>query len=316
MPTFVLQRGVYSAPGERVAPRGLESAFPWDESLPQNRLGLARWLFDPNHPLTARVFVNRIWQMHFGRGIVETAEDFGSQGSIPTHPELLDWLAVRFVESGWDVKELHRLIVLSSTYRQSSNLTDELLARDANNALYARGPRFRMTAEMVRDSALAMSGLLVQDVGGKSVKPYQPEGIWNSLNSFYTYPPPDGVPKDEHHRRTLYTFVKRNAPHPAMKIFDFTNRTESIARRRSSNTPLQALDLMNDPQYVEAYRALAQKALQSSGDESQRLALLYRLATRATPSAAHLDLLRSYYDDQRAVLAGNARRPRSFCRQA
>ena len=304
--TFVLQRGVYSAPGEPVTPRGLESAFAWDESLPRNRLGLARWLFDPQNPLTARVFVNRIWQMHFGRGIVETAEDFGSQGSIPTHPELLDWLAVEFVDSGWDVKALHRRIVLSATYRQSSNITDELLARDARNALYARGPRFRMTAEMVRDSALATSGLLVTKIGGASVRPYQPEGIWNPLNSFYVYPAADGVPADEHHRRTLYTFVKRNAPHPAMKTFDFTNRTESIARRRSSNTPLQALDLMNDPQFVEAYRALAQTALRSSDDDSERLTRLYRLATRTTPSAAQLDLLAAYYEDQRAVFAGNA----------
>jgi hypothetical protein len=306
IPTFVLQRGVYSAPGERVAPRGLESAFAWDESLPQNRLGLARWLFDPNHPLTARVFVNRVWQMHFGRGIVETAEDFGSQGAIPTHPALLDWLAVEFVESGWDVKALHRLIVLSSTYRQSSDLSDALLTRDANNALYARGPRWRMTAEMVRDGALAASSLLVPQVGGKSARPYQPEAIWNPLNSFYAYPAADAVPADEHHRRTLYTFVKRNAPHPAMKIFDFTNRTESIARRRSSNTPLQALALMNDPQFVEAYRELAANALQSSGDEAQQLTRLYRLATRTTPSAAHLDLLRGYYEEQRAVLASNA----------
>ena len=153
--------------------------------------------------------------MHFGRGIVETSEDFGSQGAIPTHPELLDWLAVEFMESGWDVKALHRLIVTSATYRQSSAASDELLARDAANALYARGPRWRMTAEMVRDGALAASGLLAADVGGPSVKPYQPAGIWNPLNSFYTYPVPEDLPADDLHRRTLYTFVKRNATHPA-----------------------------------------------------------------------------------------------------
>jgi len=303
IPTFVLNRGVYSAPGEEVTPHGLDAVLPWDESLPRNRLGLAKWLFDPRNPLTARVFVNRIWQMHFGRGIVETAEDFGSQGSIPTHPELLDWLALRFVESGWDVKALHRLIVTSATYKQASELSDDLLARDARNELYARGPRWRMTAEMVRDSALTASGLLVAKVGGPSVRPYQPSGIWNPLNSFYEYPAPADVPEDDLHRRTIYTFVKRNATHPELKIFDFRNRTESIARRRSSNTPLQALALENDPQFVEAYRALAQQALHSSGEEGEQLARLYRLAARETPSQAHVDLLRRFYRAQREVFA-------------
>jgi uncharacterized protein DUF1553/uncharacterized protein DUF1549/concanavalin A-like lectin/glucanase superfamily protein len=304
-PTFVLNRGVYSSPGERVFPKGLEAVFPWDAALPQNRLGLARWLFDPKQPLTARVFVNRMWQMHFGRGLVETSEDFGSQGAIPTHPELLDWLAVQFVESGWDVKALHRLIVTSAAYKQSSNASDELLARDARNALYARGPRWRMTAEMVRDSALAASGLLAGKVGGASVKPYQPDGIWNPLNSFYQYPVPESLPADDLHRRTLYSFVKRNATHPALKIFDFTNRTESIARRRSSNTPLQALELMNDPQYVEAYRSLAADALRQSADEDAQLARLYRQATRTTPRAEHIAVLRDFYREQRAAYAGN-----------
>ncbi|HEY3519289.1 MAG TPA: DUF1553 domain-containing protein, partial [Gammaproteobacteria bacterium] len=305
IPTFVLKRGVYSDPAERVEPQGLTSVLPWDESWPRNRLGLARWLFDPKQPLTARVLVNRIWQMHFGRGIVETSEDFGSQGAIPAHPELLDWLAVELVGSGWDVKALHRLIVTSATYRQSSAATPELIARDAANALHARGPRWRMTAEMVRDGALAASGLLVPTVGGRSVKPYQPAGIWNPLNSFYDYPVPDSLPADDLHRRTLYTFVKRNATHPGLKIFDFTNRTESVARRRSSNTPLQALELMNDPQYVEAYRALAAEALRTSADEDAQLARLYRLATRATPNAAQIAVLRDYYRTQRGVTQGN-----------
>jgi hypothetical protein len=301
----VLNRGVYSDLGEQVHPKGLDSVLAWNANWPQNRLGLARWLFDRRQPLTARVFVNRIWQLHFGRGIVETSEDFGSQGAIPTHPDLLDWLAVEFMESGWDVKALHRLVVMSATYRQSSVATPELVARDAANALYARGPRWRMTAEMVRDGALRASGLLATTVGGPSVKPYQPDGIWNPLNSFYDYPSPDGLPADELHRRTLYTFVKRNATHPAMKIFDFTNRTESIARRRSSNTPLQALLLMNDPQYVEAYRSLAADALKSTPDEDAQLTRLYRHATRSTPVAAHLAVLRDYYAQQRAAYAGN-----------
>ncbi|HEX7238187.1 MAG TPA: DUF1553 domain-containing protein [Gammaproteobacteria bacterium] len=304
-PTFVLKRGVYSDPGERVEPQGLKSVLAWDESWPRNRLGLARWLFDPKQPLTARVLVNRIWQMHFGHGIVETSEDFGSQGSIPTHPELLDWLAVQFVESGWDIKALHRLIVTSGTYRQRSAVTPELLARDASNSLYARGPRWRMTAEMVRDGALAASGLLAPKVGGPSVKPYQPAGIWNPLNSFYDYPLPESLPADDLHRRTLYTFVKRNATNPAMKIFDFTNRTESSARRRSSNTPLQALELMNDPQYVEAYRALAAESLRFAADEDAQLTRLYRHATRATPTADEMAVLRDFYREQLAAYAGN-----------
>jgi hypothetical protein len=236
---------------------------------------------------------------------VETSEDFGSQGAIPTHPELLDWLAVEFIESGWDVKALHRRIVTSATYRQSSAATPELIARDAANALYARGPRWRMTAEMVRDGALAASAILAPTVGGPSVKPYQPAGIWNPLNSFYDYPLPETLPADDLHRRTLYTFVKRNATNPAMKVFDFTNRTESIARRRSSNTPLQALVLMNDPQYVEAYRSLAAEALRFAADEDAQLTRLYRHATRATPTPAHVAVLRDYYREQRSAYDGN-----------
>jgi hypothetical protein len=312
IPTFVLNRGVYSAPAERVSPRGLVSVLAWDESLPPNRLGLAEWLFDAEHPLTARVFVNRVWQMHFGRGLVETSEDFGSQGAIPTHPELLDWLSVRFVESGWDVKALHRAIVTSSTYRQSSVLTDQLRARDPGNTLYARGPRWRVTAEMVRDHALAVSGLLERKVGGPSVKPYQPQGIWTPLNSFYQYPVPESLPPGEHHRRTLYTFVKRNAPHPALKIFDATNRTESIARRRSSNTPLQALVLMDDPQYVEAYRALAAAALREPSALDAKLVRLYRLATRSKPTEAELELLRRYHGEQRERFAADRDKARSL----
>ncbi len=312
IPTHVLYRGVYTSPRDEVEPRGLESVMAWDESLPGNRLGLAQWLFDASNPLTARVFVNRIWQMHFGRGIVETAEDFGSQGSIPTHPELLDWLTVEFVESGWDVKALHRLIVTSATYRQSSVVSEALAANDPGNALYARGPRWRMTAEMVRDHALAVSGLLVDTIGGESVKPYQPASIWSPLNSFYRYPEPDSIPADEHHRRTMYTFVKRNALHPALKIFDFMNRTESVARRRSSNTPLQALTLMNDPQYVEAYRALASAVLMSSDDWRAQLARLYRLATRTTPSEAVLDRLGRYYEDQRTTFGADTDKARAL----
>jgi hypothetical protein len=302
--TYVLDRGLYNTPRHQVRPRGLESVMKWDASLPGTRLGLAKWLFDPKNPLTARVFVNRIWQMHFGGGIVHTSEDLGSQGSIPTHPELLDWLAIQFVESGWDVKMLHRKIVLSSTYRQVSVPTEELSAIDPDNSLYARGPRWRMTAEMVRDQALGVSKLLVSKTGGPSAMPYQPAGVWNSSNSFYGYPSPDSLPTDEQHRRTMYTFVKRNALHPFLQIFDFRNRTESIARRGTSNTPLQALDLMNDPQFLEAYRSLAAVVLSSSEDGRRaQLRLLYRLAIRATPSEAQIDTLERYFQGEYEMFA-------------
>jgi hypothetical protein len=312
IPTHVLNRGLYNDPGERIEPRGLGVVHPWDDTLPQNRLGLARWLFDPENPLTARVFVNRLWQMHFGRGLVETSEDFGSQGSVPTHPELLDWLAVRFVESGWDVKELHRLIVTSATYKQDSDIDESEIRNDARNELLARGPRWRMTAEMVRDSALAVSGLLGEEVGGQSARPYQPAGIWNRTNSFYDYPDADAIPADEHHRRTLYTFVKRNALHPTLGVFDFTNRVESRARRRSSNTPLQALKLMNDPHYVEAYRALAGQVLSSAESLDEQLALLYRTATRSRASAEHIALLSDFYSRELNEYGANPEKTRAL----
>ena len=312
VPTHVLGRGVYDSPLEEVEPRGLATVMAWDDSLPPNRLGLARWLFDLANPLTARVFVNRIWQMHFGRGLVETSEDFGSQGSIPTHPELLDWLTEEFVESGWDVKALHRLIVSSATYRQTSDVSEALAESDPQNMLYARAPRWRMTAEMVRDQALAVSGLLDDEVGGESATPYQPDGIWNPLITFYRYPEADSVPADEHHRRTMYTFVKRNALHPGLKIFDFMNRTESVARRRTSNTPLQALALMNDPQFVEAYRALATRLIRSVDDPGERLTRLYRIVTRSTPDEATLDLINAFYADQLTVYSEDESKARAL----
>ncbi|MCP5143889.1 MAG: DUF1553 domain-containing protein [Gammaproteobacteria bacterium] len=306
IPTHVLNRGVYSAPGAEVQPEGLPSVMPWNDTLPRNRLGLAQWLFDPANPLTARVFVNRIWQLHFGRGIVESAEDFGSQGSVPSHPELLDWLTVKFVESGWDIKALHRLIVTSATYQQDSAVSESLAARDPTNELYARGPRWRMTAEMVRDHALAVAGLLTDDIGGPSATPYQPDDIWNPLNAFYRYPAAAELDPAMHHRRTLYTVVKRNATHPALKIFDFGTRTESLARRRSSNTPLQALVLLNDPQFVEAYRKLAERVLQTSGDDSVRLRRLYRMVTRLTPGEQQVDILQRFLTRERSLMQSDA----------
>ena len=296
-PTYVLLRGQYTDHGEQVLPRGLSQIFPWNDALPQNRLGLASWLFDPKHPLTSRVFVNRMWQLHFGQGLVGTSEDFGSQGSIPSHPQLLDWLAVTFRESGWDIKRLHKAIVMSATYRQTSNVSDELLKKDSRNVLLARAPRVRMPAEMVRDNALAASGLLVKTIGGKSTYPYQPDTIWDGTAGA-TYPDEAKIPADDHHRRTLYSFVKRNAPHPAMATFDLPDRGTSVVRRQTSNTPLQALVLLDDPQYLEAYRALAAHVLRTVSGRDARLTMVFRLATRRHPRPGETDTMRRYFDTQ------------------
>jgi len=235
---------------------------PMPQSLPRNRLGLAEWLVDPINPLTARVTVNRFWQHVFGTGLVKTAEDFGSQGEPPTHPELLDWLAVEFRESGWDVKKTMRLLVTSATYRQASITTPEKLEHDRDNRLLSRGPHYRMDAEMVRDYALAVSGLLVPKIGGPSVKPYQPPKVWETVamdeSNTRVYKADTG---DALYRRSLYTFWKRSAPPPSMDIFDAPSREECMVRRERTNTPLQALVTMDDPQFVEANRVLAQNAL-------------------------------------------------------
>ena len=304
-PTYRLDRGVYSEKREEVPVRALTQIFPWDAQLPANRIGLARWLFDRKNPLTARVFVNRIWQMHFGTGLVKTAEDFGAQGSIPSNPELLDWLAVGFMESGWDIKRLHKLIVMSATYRQRSEASEDLLKRDPENILLARGVRMRMPAEMVRDNALVASGLLARTVGGPSVHPYQPDNIWDPLITFYQYPDADKISPDEHHRRSLYTFIKRNAMHPGMQLFDAADPNVSIARRRVSNTPLQSLLLLNDPQYEEAYRALATRALKARAQTPEQLMLMFQLARRQHPTPEQLGILSSYYNAERQHYAAD-----------
>jgi hypothetical protein len=261
----ILYRGQYDQPREEVTP-GVPSVLPpMAASLPRNRLGLAQWIVDPANPLTARVTVNRIWQEIFGTGIVRTAEDFGSQGETPSHPELLDWLAVEFRESGWDVKKLIRLMVTSATYRQSAKTTEDKLKGDPENRLLSRGPRFRMDAEVVRDLALSASGLLVDKIGGPSVKPYQPEGIWETVamkgsnTRFYTQDHGDKL-----FRRSLYTFWKRAAPPPSMEIFNAPTRENCTMRRERTDTPLQALVTMNDPQFVEASRNLAERAIKNS----------------------------------------------------
>lgn len=296
-PMHVKNRGVYSDPGEAVEGQAFDQIFAWDDALPRNRLGLAQWLFDRNNPLTARVYVNRLWQSVFGRGIVETAEDFGTQGAIPSHPQLLDWLAAELMEQEWDTRYLLKLMVMSGAYRQDSRIDALKKERDPFNHLLNRGVRLRHSAEVIRDNALASAGLLDTTTGGPSVHPYQPEGVWLavSVNQPVDYPRADAVPLEEHHRRTMYGYVKRASQHPALQVFDFPQRITTIARRRTSNTPLQALALLNDEQYLEAYEGMAYRALQHSVDLPEQLSHLYRLGLRRDASALESTILEEYY---------------------
>ena len=284
--TFILGRGQYDNPGEKVTPGTPAFLPPMPPGAPPNRLTLAKWLVDPKNPLTARVAVNRYWQDCFGVGIVKTAEDFGSQGESPSHPQLLDWLATEFVGNGWNVKAMMRLIVTSSTYRQSSRETREMNERDPENRLLARGPRFRLPAEMVRDNALDVSGLLNNRIGGPSVYPYQPKGLWEEMAvglgfSGQTYTPSTGA---NLYRRSMYTVWKRTVPPPSLTTFDAPDREKCTARRTVTNTPLQALVLLNDPTYVEASRVLAEKTISQAGrDPAKRVDFAFRLATDRMP---------------------------------
>lgn len=298
--TFVLTRGQYDQHGAKVSRKTPSILPPAPVGSPANRLGVARWLVQPTHPLTARVAVNRYWQMLFGTGIVATQEDFGTQGERPSHPGLLDWLAVEFVESGWKVKSLFRSIVMSSTYRQSSRATADLVERDPQNRLLARGPRHRLPAELIRDQALAVSGLLVGQIGGPSVRPYQPPGLWaESANG--TYQPDSGGML---YRRSIYTYWKRSVPPPNMLTFDAPNRETCTVRRQRTNTPLMALVLMNDPTYVEAARALAERMMTAGGYlPRQRAVFGFRLATGRRPQPGELDVLLQVYEDQRLVFS-------------
>jgi Protein of unknown function (DUF1553)/Protein of unknown function (DUF1549)/Planctomycete cytochrome C len=300
----LLKRGKYDEPGEEVRAGVPACLPPLPAGAPRNRLGLARWLVSPDHPLTARVAVNRLWQQFFGEGLVRTINDFGVQGEPPTHPELLDWLAVRFMQSGWDVKEMLRLIVTSATYRQSSSPSAALLQRDPENRLLARGPSFRLPAEIIRDQALAASGLLVERIGGPSVKPYQPPGLWEavSYNGELTYREDQG---ESLWRRSLYTFVKRQSLAPGAAAFDAPTRETCVVQRSRTNTPLQALVLLNDATYVEAGRALAARALAQPGDDAARLRLAFSRATSRPPDEEELGTLRRLLDQQRARFRQN-----------
>ena len=318
--TFRLDRGAYDAPAEQVQP-GLPAALsPAD---PGDRLGFARWLVSRDNPLTARVTVNRVWQMLWGAGIVETVEDFGSQGEWPTHPELLDWLAVDFMESGWDMKALVKTIVMSAAYRQSSRLRQGEAGPDPDNRMLARGPRLRLPAESVRDLSLAVSGLLVEGLGGPSVRPYQPAGLWTELAGGADYDVGSGA---DLYRRSLYTFWKRAVPPPSMMLFDSAGREACTVRSVRTNTPLQALNRMNDAAYMEASKALAGRALREAGGaRDQRLGYMFRLATSRRPNERetqvlssgfnhHLDRFRSDPQAATALLGEQPRHPAEVSR--
>ena len=298
--TFVLARGLYDAPEEEVTPGFPESISVSAEDLPMNRLGLAQWLTLPNQPLTPRVMVNRYWQLIFGRGLVATPEDFGSQGALPSHPELLDWLAVHFVESGWDLKAYIKMLVMSATYQQSSVASPELLEQDPDNIFLARAPSYRMTAEMIRDNALAASGLLVSTIGGPSVHPYQPAGLWKELatRNETEYKQGEG---DELYRKSMYTIWKRSTPPPSMISFDASERNVCLVQRQKTSTPLQALVLLNDPQYVEASRALAERMLREGGDSvEEQITYAFRLLTSRYPLDHEIEMLKKLYQEEYA----------------
>ncbi|MEO7653306.1 MAG: DUF1553 domain-containing protein [Bryobacteraceae bacterium] len=303
--TYVLQRGAYDKPGEKVQP-GVPAALPpLSSGAPNNRLGFAQWLIDPANPLLARVTMNRFWQMYFGTGIVKTTEDFGSQGEWPSHPALLDWLATEFVRTGWDVKAMQKLIVTSAAYKQSSKATPELVQRDPENRLFARGPRYRLPAEMVRDQALLVSGLLTEKLGGPSVKPYQPEGLWAELTmQDMEYVQSRGR---DLYRRSLYTFWKRTVAPPMMANFDSALRESCVVRESRTNTPLQALNLMNDVGFLEAARFTGQRMLKEGGvDPASRLRYGFRLITSRTPTIAEEQVLRDNLQFHLDYFASNA----------
>ncbi len=306
--TFILHRGDYLQPGEKVT-AGTPSVLPVSlhtsasEEAASTRLGLAQWIVMRENPLTPRVAVNRFWGMLFGAGLVRTMADFGSQGEVPTHPELLDWLAVDFVESGWDVKALVRKIVLSSTYRQTSVPSSQLLENDPQNRLLARGPRFRLSAELIRDMALQTSGLLVPRLGGPGVNPYSPGDLWREISHYGSTPATAQTFVQDHgeklYRRSLYTFWKRTVPPPNMSAFDAPNREICVVSRPSTNTPLQALVLLNDVQFVEASRAFAQRIATRSGSDDERLRWAFVECLSRVPT-----------DKERAIFTGTLERER------
>jgi hypothetical protein len=297
--TFILERGEYDKPTTEVHRAAPGDILEFSEDYPKNRLGLSQWLFNRDNPLTARVAVNRYWQMIFGRGLVSTTNDFGNQGSIPTHPELLDWLAVEFRDSGWDTRALIRKMVMSNTYTQSSKTSLELAEFDPDNELLARAPSYRLQAEFIRNNALASSGLINRKVGGESVKPYQPEGLWIAGNFSQALAKYVQDHDKKQYRRTMYTFIKRTAPPPYMTIFDMPTRDICMVSRESTNTPLQALSLLNDPQFVEAAKALAVRMKKEGGEQiNAQLEIGFQMAVSRKPNKKELQILNDLYKQE------------------
>jgi len=305
---YILSRGAYDKPTVPVATETPPAVLAFPENFPRNRLGLADWLTLEDNPLTARVAVNRFWQQLFGNGIVGTSNDFGNQGALPTHPELLDWLALKFVEKNWDVSAILKYMVSSATYRQNTKISPELLDLDPENNYLARAPRLRLSAEMVRDHFLNISGLLVRDIGGPSVKPYQPSGLWYETTgggggSTARYVEGEGTAL---YRRSLYTFWKRTVPPPSMMTFDASSRDNCTVKRQRTSTPLQALVLMNDPQLIEAARVVAYRSIEEAApDLDARIDFIFRLATSRFPAEDERESLRSYFKDELAHFKEN-----------
>lgn len=301
-PAFILKRGAYDAPGAPVTMDTPAAILPFNPEFPRNRLGLAQWMLDPANPLPARVAANRLWQQMFGRGLVATSDNFGTQGDQPTHPELLDWLALDLREHHWDVKRFLKQIAMSATYRQSSRGSAEAVAADPENKLLARMPSYRLSAEMLRDNALASSGLLVNKIGGAPVKPYQPEGLWEEKSgAHYERDKGEGL-----YRRSLYTFWKRTSPPPTMISFDAAERNNCIVRRQVTSTPLQSLVLLNDPQLTEASRWLAERMFKEGGSTlDSRISYLFRTLTSRKPTAGELNILKKIYEEQHEIFARN-----------
>ncbi|MFT7035683.1 MAG: cytochrome c553 [Cyclobacteriaceae bacterium] len=301
-PTYLLKRGAYDAHDEQVEPGTPEKVLGMSDEFPKNRYGLTQWLFDKKNPLTARVAVNRYWQMIFGRGIVSTPGDFGSQGRLPSHPELLDWLAVEFMESGWDVKALIKLMVTSQTYRQSSKPTQDQMKKDDVNIFLARAPSYRWQAEFIRDIALASSGLLYGEVGGESAKPYQPDGLWIEKGNFSHFLLRYKRDEDQNqYRRSMYTFMRRTSIPPFMELFDAPSREVCIIKRERTNTPLQSLVLLNDPQFIEASRALAMRLKQEAGGSlKDKIEVGFQLVLSRPPSTQETEVFEALYEEEYA----------------
>ena len=305
--TFVLRRGEYDQPLEKVT-RGIPVVLgELPKNLPLNRLGLAKWIVDEKNPIVSRVFVNRIWQQHFGTGLVKTSENFGNQGEWPSHPQLLNYLSVEFIEDGWSIKNLHKQILMSSAFRQFAGADQERLAKDPENRLISRGPRFRLDAEVIRDQALQLSGLMVDMRGGRGVHPYQPPGLWKAVaypsSNTANYMQDSG---DALYRRSIYTFWKRTSPPPMLTTFDAPTREACTVRRSRTNTPLQALATLNDPQFVEAARVFATRVYSSANDDQTRLALAFEMATARTATDKELSILINSLEAQRSGFAHNA----------